>query len=646
LLRRILVSRKLPVTLCLTDLAELQAHTTSLQALLDASRQKASNQELRLKTTTAERDHAVKQLTQAQLLIQELKDENNDLKEENESLHLHLKEFVAEADEDTHSWKIGEQALKQEVASLETKLSHLAAEIEENARNWGRKESSLRNKIRRQVEILREVQEATQEIRSNTRELDVINASRKESAPSRPAKSKRKAEIKLVNENATTGGRQLAGKAVELKSAEPSLRPKPRQSIHEDLPAVDRSINTEASYIEESTSGTTVHRPVGEAINPEGSTLDGSDYESIVGPDFMANLRQLLRESRTTKKEAQGAVGATQDDMNYTVQSTRSAGSSHAPSAKGPTGILKNSGAQNRDDFDLTGRLSVGSTRSTGRAEEEHTGRSGASHNRRHSDSAVHSTIGRRRNEMDGMTSEFIIPDIASNIYNHGTEYPALSTSARRILDGLCKHDCNNCTVCTRVVSFDIGSGLKSKVHIAKPIPVSDRMPVAAPYEDEPTTRPSVQPGLALATVIKGLKDEVAHLKVEHSRIQSAYNKHDSSLGMRQRKALKKRLDELLKTIDVKSDQIYALYDVLEGQKQSGQQMSEEDVEVTLLSIGVDPEEFTKRSKTSGKKTTQEQSNNSGLDDDDDDSEMDLPWEGIDDTTTGSIGGKRRRAFA
>lgn len=586
----------------------------------------------------------MKQLTQAQLLIQELKVENDDLKEENESLHIHLKEFVTEADEDTHSWKIGEQALKQEVASLETKLSRLTAEIEENARNWGRKESSLRNKIRRQVEILREVQEATQEIRSNTRELDVVN-SRKESAPSRLEKSKRKPEIKPVHENASAGGHQLTGKSVDLKSAEPSLRPKRRQSIHEDLPALDKSINTDASYIEESTVGTTVHKPVS-AVNPEGSTLDGSDYESIVGPDFMANLRQLLRESRTTKNEAEGAVDATQDDGNYTVQSTRSAGLSHAASAKAPTGILKNGGAQSRDDFDLTGRLSVKSTRSTGRAEVEHAGRPGTSHNRRHSDSTVHSVLGRRRTEMDGMTSEFIIPDIASNINNHGVEYPALSTSARRILDGLCKHDSNNCTVCTRVVSFDIGSGLKSRVHIAKPIPVSDRMPVAAPYEDEPTTRPSVHPGLALATVIKGLKDEVAHLKVEHSRIQAAYNKHDSSLGMRQRKALKKRLEELLRIIDVKSDQIYALYDVLEGQKQSGQQMCEEDVEVTLLSIGVDPEEFTKISKTTGKKTTQEQSKNAELDDDDEDSEMDLPWEGIDDTTTGSIGGKMRRVFA
>jgi hypothetical protein len=566
-----------------------------------------------------------------------LKAENEELKQKNDSLQLHLKDFVADIDEDARSWRTGEEALKREVVSLETKLAKLAAQIEENARNWAKKESSLRRKIRRQDEVLREVQEATQEIRSNTHELEILTTARKVPAEARSANRKRKSETKSVNENASDGGH---------RAAELPLRPRSRQNINEDAkcPQTDsKSINPEVSCNEESTAGTTIQRPNCDTTNPDGSTLDGSEYESIVGPDFMANLRQLLRESRTMKREAQEAIATGQDNTNHTVQSTRSGGSSHAGLVKGPTSILKNGGMQNRDDFDLTDRLSIRSMRSNIRVDEDHNGRSGASHNRRYSDSATHAST-RRRNKMDDMTSEFIIPDIASNIHNHGIEYPALSTSARRIFDGLCKHDFRNCTVCVRVVSFDNTDGQKSKVHISKPVPVSDRLPATSPHEDELTIRPSVQPGLALATVIKSLKDEVAHLKVEHARIQSAYHQHDSSLGMRQRKALKKRLDELLQTIDVRSDQIYALYDVLEGQKQSGQQMSEEDVEVTLLSIGVNLGEFTTRTKTGDKKTTQEQNNN-GRGDVVDDSEMDLPWEGIEDTTTGSIGGKRRHAF-
>lgn len=573
-----------------------------------------------------------------------MKAENNDLKEENRSLHLHLKEFVAEADEDTHSWKVGEQALKQEVASLKTKLAHLSREIEENSQNWDRKESSLKRKIHRQVEILREVQEATQEIRNNTREFESITTSRKGFTSTRSTKATRKS----AKDNASTNENTRAAKSAESKTTEPSVRPKSRQALLEEAEEshpVDKSINTEVFLNEESTAGTTVHRPTAETDNPEGSTLDGSEYASIVGSDFMMNLRQLLRESRSVKKDAQTEAAAGYDDTNHTSQSHQSAASSCAPSAKAPTGILKNGGTQNRDEFDLTGRLSVKSVRSHGRDDNDLTTRSTILHNRRNSDSVVHVPLRHRRSALDDMTSEFIIPDIASKT-NHATEYPTLSTSARRILDGLCKHDGKNCTVCTRVVSFDTESELKSKVNVPKPVPVSERMPVPAPYEEEPTIRPAVQPGLALATVIKGLKDEVAHLKVEHSRVQSAYNRHDASLGMRQRKALKKHLDELLKAIDVKSDQIYALYDVLEGQKQSGQQMSEEDVEVTLLSIGVDPNEFTNTSKIGPNKTTQGQSNTyRGVDTEEDDSELDLPWEGIDDTT-GSIRGKKRQAFA
>lgn len=630
----------------IAEKAKLQAHAASLQNLLDESRHKASSQELRLKTNTAERDHAVKQLAQAERLLEQLRAENDGLKEENESLRLQLKEYIEEDEMDTNGWRVGEQALKQEVASLKTKLSQLGSEIEENALNWGRKESSLKRKICRQLEILGEVQEATQEIRNNTLELNIMAASRKASKSTRPVKSKRKA----VAETGSTANNHFAGKTEKSRPAEPSVRPKSHQSTHEELQepqSVNKSINAEESYNEESTAETTVHRSKVETVNQDGSTLDGSEYASIVGPDFMANLRQLLRVSRTMKRETEAAPATIQDTTNYTAQSVRSAASSQAHSLKVPVGILKNNRTVNQDEFDLTGRLSVRSSKHHEHADHEHDSASTVLHRRRHSDSAVNAPLRGRRTDMDDMTSEFIIPDIASTTYNRVTEYPVLSTNARRILDGLCKHDGKNCTVCSRVVSFDAKSELKSKVHVPKPIPVSDRMPVPAPYEDEPTTRPAVQPGLALAIVIKGLKDEVAHLKVELLRVQAAYNKHDSSLGMRQRKVLKKHLDELLKAIDVKSDQIYALYDVLEGQKLSGQQMSEEDIEVTLLSIGIDPNEFTKTSKKDANKETQEQNDNgAGNDDEDDDSELDLPWEGIDDTTTGSIIGKRRPTFA
>jgi hypothetical protein len=172
-----------------------------------------------------------------------------------------------------------------------------------------------------------------------------------------------------------------------------------------------------------------------------------------------------------------------------------------------------------------------------------------------------------RRNPIqnEDITSGFIIPDISTVEVKAADPHPTLSTNARQVYDSLCKHDCANCTVCSRVASFDTKK--QHTIHVPKPVPVSKRMPDQGPYEDAPTVRPSMEPSLALANVIKGLEDEIAHLKMEHSRISTAYVMHDASLGMRQRRSLKKRMDELTGDIETKSDQLYQLYDVVEAQQ-------------------------------------------------------------------------------
>lgn len=210
---------------------------------------------------------------------------------------------------------------------------------------------------------------------------------------------------------------------------------------------------------------------------------------------------------------------------------------------------------------------------------EDHTARSNVSHRRHHSETEVYSSR-RRQVDAEEMTSAFIIPDIVSSSQKTGKERPVLSPDARRVLDGLCKHNSNNCTLCTRVASFDTKDGAKKaseqSIRIDKPIPVSKRMPAPGPYEDEPTARPSVAPERALATVIKGVKDELAHLKMKQAEVQSAYNDHDASLGMRRRKTMEKKLGELATLISLKSDQLYGLYDVLEGQDKSVEDLTED----------------------------------------------------------------------
>lgn len=164
---------------------------------------------------------------------------------------------------------------------------------------------------------------------------------------------------------------------------------------------------------------------------------------------------------------------------------------------------------------------------------------------------------------------------------------PALSTNARRILDDLCGHNCQNCTVCSRITSHsgvissaDLAAG-KKRVSIPRPVPVSERGVSGGDH----TVRPAHSPGYALALVIKGLEDESQHLQLELTRLQARYNRSDKSMGRQERQDLAEAIRVLLKRVESKSDQIYSLYDVLEGQKAAGQEMTEEEVEMTVLNI-------------------------------------------------------------
>ncbi|KAG6132057.1 hypothetical protein E4U38_003561 [Claviceps purpurea] len=164
---------------------------------------------------------------------------------------------------------------------------------------------------------------------------------------------------------------------------------------------------------------------------------------------------------------------------------------------------------------------------------------------------------------------------------------PVLSTDARRVLDGLYQHSCSNCIVCTRITSHrgvvsssEAASG-KKRVNIPRPVPVTDRDLAG----DDLTMRPSQAPGYALALVIKGLEDEAEHLQLELARLQAEYNGKDKATGRRDRLHMAESIRTLLKRMEVKNDQIYSLYDVLEGQKAAGQAMTEEEVEMTVLNI-------------------------------------------------------------
>lgn len=251
---------------------------------------------------------------------------------------------------------------------------------------------------------------------------------------------------------------------------------------------------------------------------------------------------------------------------------------------------------------------------------------------------------------MEDMTSAFILQDITIRDPGIIPEVtPNLSAAAQQVLDDFANHDGQNCTVCRRVIEHGLthshDESMKETIKVPKPVPVSERMPKAGPYEEEPTTRPSQLPPIALATVIKGMKDELTHLKIQLSRYQSLYNQHDPALSRRKRKSVLSQTEKLTQAVDSKSDQIYALYDVLEGQKAVGRDFSEEEVEITLQSVGIDLAGLGLRGGDLLEENGTKKEYHAWDLESSDESGEDLPWEGFEatgDTTRRSSEAKRR----
>lgn len=208
----------------------------------------------------------------------------------------------------------------------------------------------------------------------------------------------------------------------------------------------------------------------------------------------------------------------------------------------------------------------------------------------------------RRAASEQGMTSAFIIPDIAM-----GPFHPLPTTTGT---DKACI--CHTAASCTACHPFD------AAITIPTPVPVSAR----PAFKFDPdmditsaTIRPSQPPALALATVIKQVEDEVTHLKLQLQAQQRLYHQHDTSFSKRRRVIVRARMDTITAELERRSDQVYALYDVLEGQHQQQQQHATqkgEDVcathenadalEETLMSIGLDPAELAELSGNVGRR--------------------------------------------
>ncbi|MCJ1431845.1 hypothetical protein MMC27_001200 [Xylographa pallens] len=597
----------------------LESTIRTLQEQASTASHKNSVSEITIMNLTQERDTVVSQLGVAYLTTEQLKVENEGLIEAN-------------------------TRLSDEIAQLRT-CGEPHTNVTVPRANGLREKNRRRSQTNQENFELSKIGTGPQGVGSRLARDNVVRKpSHRESMLGNQADQVPKAvENKKSHESVTRSGSNNATKGISqaINRVEPSLCLDEEPSTRK----VKKTRMVVEEYSESEATDDSVNQPIVEPLGrvldvpeAEGATTGDITFLSFLESGEIAKLRKTLEQERIARKQR---LGQSSNTFQPQTDSTKPSNTAPLPRKSSMKDLTARSGNREED--------TIHSQR-----EFDHTIQSKlpTSHDRRYSEHSLLEQRNQRRGiGMDDMTSAFIVPDITMrNPMMTSEGFQNMSASAQQASNDPTKHDGQNCTVCKRVMengsSHNHDETVKGTIKIPKPIPVSDRMPEASPYEEEPTMRPSQPPPVALATVIKGLEDELTHLKIQLSQYQSLYNQHDPALSKRKRKSVLAKIEKMTQAVDIKSDQIYALYDVLEGQKADGHEISEEEVEITLQSIGIDLGGLGLRggdlSESSNRKEKHIWDNESS-----DESEGDMPWEGIETTVdlTKRSGESRRRSW-
>ena len=575
---------------------KLEAANLALQNQLDIADRKAQVQESAIKRMNHDRESAITQLGAAYLESRELKVENEELREENAGLKGRISRLM---DRRTREHDTGESEASSAVSDVDESQVYTepSGDMSRSTKDLTSKSARSNTRTRRQddsrakvsTQVDKEISRLEKE-RADEALFSIEVSSRRASAskPSKPSASR--SESKSSRKQPNTSKQRV------------------KRVVVEDFTEPEVSQQTKAS-----------------------SETGDMTLLSLIDENEISRLRRTLEEERLMRKQRRSNIPK-ETNPTETVNSTRqSILKTPAP--------RKSSLRESKPEIPRPASA-AGDITTASKANAE--GDSSLSvpipeRSRRHSDNSLPAPTPRKKQRnVPDMTSAFILPDITLHHVDLAASDPSkLPQEAQKALDSIAQHNGPNCTVC-KGHSND-GTCNHESVKVPKPVPVSERMPKPSVYNEEPTMRPSQPPAVALAIVLKGLEDELSHLKMQLATYQGAYNKLDASLGKRPRKTLQEKIDKIFKDIDMKADQIYALYDVVEGQKQDGHEMTEQEMEMTLESIGLD----IGAAHADVTATTDKSSRHGQIDLDD---EEDLPWEGIESTgeMTGhlSIGGR------
>ncbi|KAE8550660.1 hypothetical protein EYB25_006888 [Talaromyces marneffei] len=567
-------------TKLLQDKNKLEAMNLALQNRLDIADRKVQVHESALKSLAQERDSAVTQLGVAYLNTQETKREGEALKKENAELRAQVNKLTVL----TRELLGNETDTRQSLPKNQLETENVTASTDQNEGNTQKTSGSTR--------VRRQSKGKAMRTDDSTRDEDLFSLNL-----SRPT---------------TANLESVTKSAIPYRSGEAENSTKVPNTGKQ---RIKRVIVEEADTTENFT----------EDLREETKTQIGAGQDftllSFIDDREIAKLRRRLEMERATRKQNRSLAAREQPAVTS------------APAKCVASDPPRKSSLKEPKELAVRPSSALGDANAIERTVQDDREEGPASRRRRHSDHSVPSQS-RRKKPIPELTSAFILPDITLRYAETAREPIRLSESAQKVLDSVAGHDGRNCTICKRLLPEGVTHNHDdAHITVPKPIPVSERMPEPSVYNEEPTLRPSRPPAEALATVLKSLEDELAHLKMQLAIAQQSFSKHDASLGKRQRKSLSNKIEKLLKEIDTKADQIYALYDVVEGQKQDGHEMTEKEMEVTLQSIGIDVQSAAMLANLTGatdQSLRQKAARNA--EDSDDDYDEELPWEGCEST--------------
>lgn len=585
-----------------------------------------------------------------------------------------LKKKVERRDETIRHFQDGTQeqtndAMRLENQRLREELAQEAAEHEQDNRIWAEREEELNRKIAKRTSAARQTIDMTREVLS-LREAKEHSAKARQSAtadqeslfslavPRRPSSRREESTRTRIRNRVLEESRTSRANA----SYQPShIELSPRKSYGNvsktsqhaySLGESNRSVSaplTRNHHIEEVRSdaesttdislaprstvygkrNATAPKPSTAAVQPP-PELEYTELSFISGA-AVAELRRQLEQERAAMRGREALVSSERSDRQSSVRSERAGRDETIRSERIPRedtvrsvvseksvrqpslprkSSMKDVTKTNVTQFeeDMTGNVHL----------DDNTGGVTQTNQSATDASMLSNTSRRRRSAPNEMTSAFIIPDLML-----GAGKQSIKLDIKEKLNSK-QHDNEDCTVCRRDTtnahtSFD-------PLRVPKLVPVSSRTSDDA----DATMRPARSPKEALALVVKELRDERVHLHAELAVVRAMLESHDPSLGRKRRVALEAEIANLLVRIKVKDDQIYNLYDVLEGQQDDD--ITEQFVEGVTEEIRQQDEEVEKEAES--RKKDRRVTIQSFHEED----EEDLPWEGFE--STGELTGQ------